>query len=176
MSLSVQDVFDMESIVPAAVKTVLVSSGFAAYTALDAPVNQRQRPRVEVYWKSSGAPATGGQAVSGFLNGQRVNAGWVGELILYCITAVDEPGKLAHAAYRSALRYIMSTLIYSINGVDGGLQNHKLQWLVEGPTNHGIRAQDAYEQSTLSYAGMITAQANVWNQVVFQPIVFSGTN
>ena len=165
--MTVEDIYDFETVLPKALAQSLSSKGLVAKTVADAINFQETRPRCEVKLTVGGAfnppvidPTT--IPAGGPVNAGR-NLGWNGSVQIWAITDPDPPGKTAHSVYRAKVRNACATLMNEANGTY--LANHKIQRMVETSTQHGIRQQDGYEQSTINFDLAFTIQTGVWVQM-----------
>src|SRR6266487_610341 len=150
--MSVQSVFDFESVLPAAVRDALQASAqqasleIKAYVISDPAEFQKIRPRVEVVYKHLGEASPKRYFTFGDGSGRKRTCAFRGELRIVAISDVDEPGKLAHSAYRALVRFAISNLEEQLNGEI--LTEHKIQFVVSGNEETGVRTADGYQQTT----------------------------
>ena len=106
------------------------------------------------------------------------NSAWKGQLIVVAITDADAPGKLVHSVYRAKVRNFCANLGYRVNAT--ALTKHKLQSIVEGGTDRGIRTADGYEQSTFNFNIDFSIQGDAWLLLIDPPLTLQtavgGTN
>lgn len=160
--MSAPDIFDFETIVPAAVKPVLLDAGLVVWIIGDDPKFQKVRPRVEVVYNNGGE--TKPRRTVFLPDGTKRGSAFFGELRIHAITDADPPGKSAHAIYRGQVRNLLAGLQDAINGVT--LNLHKIQWLEPGKEVTGIRTQDNYQQTTFPFQVMISIQRNAWAKIL----------
>lgn len=163
---AVADIYDWERVIAQAAATVFIDAGLQAFTVYSDPAFQKIRPRVEAIFKPTGEVTPKREAI--MPDGTRRASAFKGELTLHAITDADAPGKNSHGEYRAQVRSICANLGALINA--GALVKHKVQWMIEGATSHGIRTQDGFEQSTISFAVDFSVQGDAW------PALFNGTN
>lgn len=164
---AVTALYDFENLIPIAVATSLSGTNFGSLTALHPlsdPKFQQMRPRVEVTYKHGGAVTPLRIAPNTVPDGAPViygrNSAWSGELSIHAITDADPIGKLTHSTYRAEVRSACALLLSNVNGIT--LTQHCLQSLVETGTTHGIRSNDGYEQTTITFHVDFSVQADAW--------------
>src|SRR5690242_8674621 len=163
--MELRDVFDFENLIPAAVKSVFQAAGMTALTAADPAQEHKTRPRVEIFFTgcSEVLPPRGILQPDGTI----LNGAWRGELTLIAITDVNTEGKAIHAEYRAQVRSIAQVLGPingrggAVNGVTGGLANHKIQWCHETSSTCEINTDKGYELTRLHYAVEFSIQTSV---------------
>lgn len=165
------DIFDFETILPAACKQALLDAGDLTVLGQSLPMNvwiisdppefQKLRPRVEIVYRSSGE--SNPRRIVFLPDGTKRGSAFNGELKIHAITDADVPGKAFHAAYRAAVRERLARLQDSVNGVT--LLLHKIQWLEPGNEQTGIRTADGYQQTTFPFQVMLSIQADAWAQL-----------
>ncbi len=160
--MAASDIYDLEIIVPTAVKGLLTDAGLNAWTIADTPDFQKIRPRVEVTYQHNGetSPRRVVQLDDGYKRAEAFN----GELKLHAITDADPPGKTAHSAYRATIRAFCAVLGDRINDA-GTLPYHKIQWCEAGQEQTGVRTQDGYQQTTFNFRVMVSVRRDAWAQL-----------
>jgi hypothetical protein len=156
--MSAETIYNFEVLVPEACKTVLVAAGLTAITLADAQALQKTRPRVEIVYKHLGETTPKRLAI--LPDGSKRTSCFRGELKLHAITDADVAGKTAHSAYRAAIRNVLATLEQTLNGTV--LTQHKIQFVVSGIEETGVRAADGYEQTTFPFTIDISIQQDAW--------------
>src|SRR5438094_36735 len=107
--MSVESVYDFETVIPDAIKQVLVAAGLTAATLSDPPDFQKVRPRVEIIYRHIGETTPKRPAIMADGKTKRTSC-FRGELKLHAITDADAPGKLVHSRYRAQMRNVLATL------------------------------------------------------------------
>src|SRR5690349_16983092 len=97
--MSLEALYDFESILPTAVKPILKAEGLNVWIISDPAELQKLRPRVEIVYKHLGEEKPRRWAI--LPDKTRRGCAFIGELKLHAITDADPPGKLYHAAYRA---------------------------------------------------------------------------
>ncbi len=161
----VADIYDWERVIAEAAATVFTNAGLQAFTVYSPPEFTKVRPRIEAIFRATGETTPKREAI--MPDGTRRAGAFKGELTLHAITDADLPGKNAHGEYRAQVRSICANLGALLN--DLALKKHKVQWMVEGATTHGIRTQDGYEQSTISFAVDFSVQQDAWPALFTTP-------
>ena len=100
--------------------------------------------------------------VAGQSGWQRVSC-FRGELKLHAITDADVAGKLAHSTYRAMVRNGIAALKGEINGTQ--LTLHKVQFVVSGNEETGVRSADGYQQTTFPFTIDVSIQQDAWTQI-----------
>lgn len=157
--MAAEDLYDFESVIPRAVKEVFTSSGFTALTIEDDPAFQKLRPRVEIVFNVHGEASP--KRLAKLPDGTLRTSCFRGELKLMAITDADTAGKVVHSKYRGQVRSVIAGLQDAVNG--GSLLNHKLQFIVSGQEQTGIRTQDGYQQTTFPYTVDVSIQQTAWD-------------
>jgi hypothetical protein len=162
--MAASDIYDFESILPTAIKPILVNAGLSVWIITDNPQYQKARPRVEIVYRHIGeeVPRRWSATLS---DGTRRGVAFLGELRLHAITDADAPGKLTHAIYRTQVRSLLAAGLIenSVNEVE--LPFHKIQWIQPGNEDTGIRQQDGYQQTTFPFQVKLSIQANAFSQL-----------
>jgi len=143
------------------VKTVLVGLDLAAFTIEDDPEFQKVRPRVEIVYKHIGEASPQRLAILPDQT-KRVSC-FRGELKLHAISDSDAPGKLAHSTYRAMVRNGIAALQESVNGTQ--LLLHKIQFVVTGNEETGVRTADNFQQTTFPFTIDVSIQQDAWSQL-----------
>jgi hypothetical protein len=160
-------IYDFERIISTAAAQVFTNAGLDAFTVYSDPKFQKARPRVEVVFRAGGEASPKREAI--MIDGSRRASAFKGELSLHAITDPTPTGKNTHGEYRAKVRSIAAVLHWTIN--ETLLANHKVNWMVETTTSHGIRTQDGYEQSTITFAVDFSVQANAWTGDFTVPVL-----
>lgn len=156
--MNAQLIYDFESILPSATKTLFVAQGLTAIMIDDLPEFTKPRPRVEIVFKINGEASPKRLAILD--DGSKRTSCFRGELKLVCITDADEAGKRNHSIYRSTVRAIIGNLAEQLN--ETYLQHHKVQFIVSGNEETGIRTQDNFEQTIFPFTVDISVQKDAW--------------
>jgi len=161
--MSIQAIYDWESILPNAVKPILTEADLLAFTISDTAAFQKIRPRVEIVYRHIGEQKPRRWAT--LPDKTRRGCAFIGELKFYAISDADVPGKAAHSIYRATIRNFLAAgfIEDAINEIH--LPFHKLQWLEPGNEETGIRTQDNYQQTTFPFQAMISIQQDAWSQL-----------
>lgn len=153
-----EDVYDFEVVIPRAVKIVLSGLDLTAFTIEDDPAFQKIRPRVEVIYRHIGEATP--QRLAILPDQTQRTSCFRGELKLHAITDADAPGKLAHSNYRAMVRHGIAALKGSINGTH--LTLHKVQFVVSGNEETGVRTADGFQQTTFPFTLDVSIQQDAW--------------
>src|SRR5258706_15281 len=105
------EVLDFENLIPDAVAAAFTANGFTAgnvVTVGSDPNFQKQRPRVEIYFKLSGEVFP--QRWEILTDGSFRNAAYKGTLSISAVTAADADGKSGHAQFRARVRNLCAQL------------------------------------------------------------------
>jgi hypothetical protein len=160
-----QQVYDFETVIPVAFANALTSQGLVAITPLSDPKFQNLRPRTEVTFKLGGAVTPLRIAPSTVPDGWPILAGrnsaWTGEVTFHAITDAAPPGKLVHSEYRATVRNVLATIFTVVNN-GTNLPYHSINSLVESSTTHGVRTNDGFEQSSITYHTDFSLNAAAW--------------
>ena len=159
--MAAQDLYDFESIVPRAVKTVLSGLDLMCFTIEDAIDFQKIRPRVEIVYRHMGETSPQRLAILPDQT-QRVSC-FRGELKLHAITDADAAGKLAHSTYRAMVRNGIAALKNKINGTQ--LTLHKIQFVQSGNEETGVRSADGFQQTTFPFTLDVSIQQDAWTRL-----------
>ncbi len=153
-----QDIFDFESVIPRAVKSVLEDADLKVFTIEDAIEFQKIRPRVEVTYRHMGEATPKRLAICP--DGSKRTSAFRGELRIHAITDADEAGKLEHSRYRAFVRAAISNLQDRVNGDE--LTLHKINFVVSGNEETGVRSADGFQQTTFPFTIDIAIQNDAW--------------
>ena len=159
--MAIADVYDFELVLPRAVKTVLEGLDLKCYTLEDPIEFTKIRPRVDITFQVHGEASPKRLAI--LPDGTKRTSCFRGELKLYAITDADEPGKLTHSRYRAFVRHGIAALQDELNGTQ--LTLHKVQFIVAGNEDTGVRSVDGYQQTTFPFTVDISIQQNAWEEV-----------
>ncbi len=142
--MAAEEIYDLEIIVPRAVKIVLSGLTLSCFTIEDAIDFQKVRPRVEIVYLHRGEASP--QRLAILPDGSKRTSCFRGELKIHAITDADVAGKLAHSTYRAMVRNGIAALKESVNGTQ--LTLHKVQFVQSGNEETGVRSADGYQQTT----------------------------
>lgn len=159
--MAAEDIYNFESIIPAAVKTVLEERGLTVFTLDDSPTFQKVRPRVEVVWRTIGEATP--KRLAKLPDDSMRTSCFRGELKLHCITDADDAGKRDHGTYRARIRDGVASLQSGANATL--LTFHSIQFVVSGNEETGIRVQDGYEQTTFPYQVDVSIMPTAWSSI-----------
>ncbi len=156
--MAATDIYDFESLIPRAVKTVLEGLDLKCYTIEDAIDFQKIRPRVEIIYRHMGEATPKRLAI--LPDQTRRTSCFRGELKIHAITDADTAGKLAHSTYRAMVRNGLAALEGEINGT--ALTLHKVQFIQIGNEETGIRSADGFQQTTFPFHLDVSIQQDAW--------------
>lgn len=159
--MSAIDIYDFESIISRAVKTALEEFDLFVLTIESDPEFQKARPRCEVTYRHLGEASPKRLAV--LEDGTQRTSCFRGELRIHAITDADVQGKIVHSSYRALVRAAIGGLQDRVNGEI--LLLHKIQYVVTGNEETGIRTQDGYQQTTFPFTLDISIQKDAWEQL-----------
>ena len=160
--MSAIELYDLESIIPRAAKTILEGLNLKCYTIEDAIDFQKIRPRVEITYRQMGE--TSPQRIAILPDGTQRTSCFRGELKIHAITDADVNGKLAHSTYRAMVRNGIAALRESINGT--ALTLHKVQFVQIGNEETGVRSADGYQQTTFPFHIDVSIQQDAWSHIL----------
>ena len=155
------DLYDFEVVIPRAVKAVLSGLDLVCFTIEDVIDFQKIRPRVEIVYRHIGEASP--QRLAILPDQTRRVSCFRGELKLHAITDADVAGKLAHSTYRAMVRNGIAALKGEINGTQ--LTLHKVQFVVSGNEETGVRSADGYQQTTFPFTIDVSIQQDAWTQI-----------
>ncbi len=160
---AITDLYDFETILPNAVKTVLQDQfDLVAFTLADKIDFQKDRPRVEIIYQHQGE--TNPKRIAMLPDGSKRTSCFRGELKLIAISEAEETGKLAHSQYRAQVRNACSQLEQLVNETQ--LDKHRINFTVTGHEVTGVRQQDGYQQTTFPFIIDISIQQDAWATVL----------
>jgi hypothetical protein len=159
--VSAATIYDFETIIPDAVKSVLQDAGLNAFSLSDEKDFQTTRPRVEVHYRQIGE--TNPKRLATLPDGSQRTSCFRGELKLFAITDVDPAGKQLHSNYRAQVRAVIGGLQNALNGT--ALTNHRINFTVSGNEETGVRSADGYQQTTFPFVVDISIQQDAWSQL-----------
>src|SRR3954465_5018843 len=101
-----QDAFDFEAVIEAAIAAVLTSAGLTVFTTGQVPDFQKDRPRVQVqYTHGVGHQQWANQnKLPVDLKGQKIETAWASTLHTTVVTSATESGKQHQSDIRSLVR------------------------------------------------------------------------
>jgi hypothetical protein len=158
-------VLDFESVIADAVAAVFKANGFTAVNALtadDTPIGQRQRPRVEIWFKLTGGYLPIQVAI--MPDASERQSAFKAALTVYAISAADAPGKAVHSIFRARVRNLCQTLLGRINGTY--LTKHKIHSIVDADTAVSIKTDNDLQQSSLSYSIDFSIHGDAWAAIL----------
>jgi len=156
--MAAADIYNFEVIIPRAVATVLEGLDLSAFTIEDNPEFQKLRPRVEIVYRHIGEASP--QRLAILPDQTRRVSCFRGELKLHAISDADAPGKLVHSTYRAMVRNGIAALRESVNGTQ--LLLHKIQFVVTGNEETGVRTADGFQQTTFPFTIDVSIQQDAW--------------
>ena len=159
--MAIADVYDFESVITRAVKTVLEGLDLKCYTIEDPIEFAKIRPRVDITFQLHGEASP--KRLAKLADGTTRTSCFRGELKMHAITDADEPGKLVHSRYRAFVRAGIAALQDELNGTQ--LTLHRVQFVVTGNEETGVRSTDGYQQTTFPFILDISIQQNAWEEV-----------
>lgn len=142
-------IYDFETALESAVKTVLTAQGLVVYVSNDVEELQRQRPRVEL------------QMVVGSATDHRTTHDsiyrcdcYTGQMVASIVTNSGD-GTAGHASYRAQVRaafgVVESTLTDDANDADTLLPDHSVNRFFESGTSPTVKPDDGYYESRLVF-------------------------
>jgi hypothetical protein len=152
--------FDIESAIEDAVKTLLESVQLTAVTRRTASeAFQQKRPRVELMLVL-------GQEMEHFqfIEAQKVNDLWVANLRMAVVTDADAK-KQTHSEYRAQVRLQFAKLRHRLFGAEL-LPYHAITRCVCTGTTPSITPEDGTETSTLDFELHVNIRTNVWPDAI----------
>ena len=158
--MSVQDVYDIEGDIEAAVSGVLNDAEVTGLTPQDDPTLQKARPRAEV-------EAILGAGKDAHMHDLSAEADADMELvedawnITLQVAVITDAEIEVHTSYRSTVRHLMATLPKRINGIT--LLNH----VAHGPVLHAgsspmLKSDEGYYVTYSSFNFTISVQSDAW--------------
>lgn len=158
------ELYDPESAIEAAVKSVLEDQGLVAVTVADSPEFQKARPRCEILFQNG---AESGHAF--ILPDASIRADvWAGTLQLACVTsATSAPGVSAstqHRQYRAQVRSVCAGYFRTLKSPEV-LPFHIIMDVEESGTSNEYKPQDGLWASNISFAVKYGIRPDAWPQI-----------
>ena len=163
--------YDFETAIESAVKTIFTNHEIEAFTSFDAPEMERVRPRVEIQFQTGAA--TGHRSTVDDV--YRLDA-FTGVCSVQVITntsdaetETDSPsnaGARAHAQYRAVVRFICGELETTLTDDDAGadtlLPNHSVNRFFESGTSPTIHHESGVLVSQLNFEVHFNIRPAAW--------------
>jgi hypothetical protein len=144
--------FDFENILADAIAAALTAQGLVVVTPNSITQLQKERPRCDCVVRVGA-----GRQILLPTSPPTYELAWTGEINLSIITDSAEDAKLAHAAYRSMLRYLAPRLPSLVNGIT--LLNHNIKSPVRDEGTSLVMAnEEGHWASTLQFGIDFTIQ------------------
>ena len=154
-------VYDFESNLAAAFAAGLTALGIPAFTPSTAPAVQKPRPRSETIFRPGGSISPPRLSLVG---GLRWIAAYTGELTVTSITDASAAGKLAHSAYRAAVRQAME--LDSIRAASNiSSSPYTIDFIMPTGSSETYATEQGYELSKLTYNVEFSIKSDAFNQL-----------
>jgi hypothetical protein len=156
-------IYDIESAVESAFKSLFQSSDLVAYTTNDAGMPSKERPRVELMYQH-GAEDGHNSTASNYYRADT----FAGSIIVAVITnAQDESiGTAEHAQFRARVRNVMAKanalLVADRSGDDSLLPYHSVMDVVESGTAPAYTPEEGHLVSRINYSIKVNIRPDAW--------------
>jgi len=161
MSATLDQIYDIETAIEAAFKTLFEEELFATYVTNDAASFQKERPRVELMFALGGETGHHSTASDYY----RPDA-FSGSLAVAIITPADDQGTAQHAQYRARVRNLMAkcrTRFRSDSEADDALlPYHTIMDVVESGTAPAYAPEDGHYISRINYELKTNIRPAAW--------------
>lgn len=169
--MPIATVYDFESAIEPAIKTILEAQSLTCLTSRDALTFEKAVPRVEIVylhgpglkkWADLQTLIDAGLVPVGLTPNQywqmRRESAWQSQLNLNAITKADVA---VHANYRAKVRAVLASCWQFINGFS--ITTHMLNFDNEGGNSPIYKPQDGFFGTTISYPVKVSVQADAWS-------------